>query len=382
MLKNKKYQTYLFALLLLSGMLKSFVFTYIGKIDVVLIVAVLVVIDIVISKGYFTKYSVMTSFILLVFSSYLVFSMGYSNSTDYLYDKLQGYVLALLYFIYPFFIKKFYEKKFIIVYSIILIPLTIFFVKMKSILWTTASLDTEMFMNLRSNYLDIALHLGILIIMLNYYKKNGFFQLFCLGLLFATSARGPFTFVLIVLFLINFRRLNSLVFSFSKFIKSSVVAVIAGIVVFYNSNNLFVLFETAISRFSNLFENDNSLNHRQLFMEYAFFTPFNNIEHFFFGSGFASFGIDFFGVDIRAYPHNILLEIFYEMGVIGVFIFILFMFFTFYKAYNNKTVFYFILIFIVLNSLKSYSLADSWILFAMLGSVLREHYMEIPQQNL
>lgn len=40
-----------------------------------------------------------------------------------------------------------------------------------------------------------------------------------------------------------------------------------------------------------------------------------------FGNGFGSYGVWFFGVDVRGFPHNIVLEILAELGVVGLAIF-------------------------------------------------------------
>lgn len=370
MFKYKNYQTILLALLMLSGMLKSFIYAYIGQIDIVLIMSILVVGDMVISKFHASKESINTILFLALFTSYLFFSMGYSSSYEYLYDKFIGYALSLIFFIYPFFIKRFNPKIFIGVYSIILVPLTIFFIKMKSILWTETSVDTEIFMELRSNYLTLAMHLGILIIALSYYRIKIVFQLLYLGLLFATSARGPFVFVLLVLIMINFSRLKTFFLNSSAIRKLFIIIFSMSFLLYLYWDTIYVYIDTAIQRFSSVGADDKSLNTRALLMEFAFYEPFESITHFLFGSGFGSFGVDYLRSDIRAYPHNILLEIFYELGVIGVILFSAFLGLVLRRAYLDKNLFYFILIYIVLNSLKSYSLADSWVLFGVLGCVM------------
>lgn len=73
---------------------------------------------------------------------------------------------------------------------------------------------------------------------------------------------------------------------------------------------------------------------------------FNYDFHYFRGSGIGSYSLNFFGKDVIYYPHNIFLELFFENGLIGVFLFclILFRFISSFK-YNIISflvVFYFI----------------------------------------
>ena len=73
---------------------------------------------------------------------------------------------------------------------------------------------------------------------------------------------------------------------------------------------------------------------------------FNYDFHYFRGSGIGSYSLNFFGKDVVYYPHNIFLELFFENGLIGVFLFclILFRFISSFK-YNIISflvVFYFI----------------------------------------
>ena len=44
------------------------------------------------------------------------------------------------------------------------------------------------------------------------------------------------------------------------------------------------------------------------------------------GKGFGSYGLHFWGEDVRAYPHNLIMEVVFELGLFGFFLFALFIF--------------------------------------------------------
>jgi O-antigen ligase len=65
------------------------------------------------------------------------------------------------------------------------------------------------------------------------------------------------------------------------------------------------------------------------------------------------------GVDGRGYPHNIILEIWFELGLIGLFLFLLFAMSSFiYKISKESKTSWIIFLYIILNLLKSNSLVD------------------------
>lgn len=78
----------------------------------------------------------------------------------------------------------------------------------------------------------------------------------------------------------------------------------------------------------------------------------------FLGRGLGSYGYYFYGVDAREYPHNIFLEIGFELGLIGVLFFLLFVISIFNSLnYNYINAFIFIL-YPILELMKSSSFSD------------------------
>ncbi len=371
--KKLSYSSLLFSMMLLSGALKPFILTYIGNFDVVLLVSILAILYIFKNKGKLNKTIIDPSIVLLLFTAYIVLSWTYTTSHSYVFNKTFSYCLNLLFFIFPFFLKQLNVKQWIWIYGIILIPLTYFFIQMKAILWTSLAPD-DSFMDLKSNYLALGYHLGVLLVLLNYYKQSVIIQIIVFILLFGSSARGPLLFAIITLIIINVQDVKALLSNLIK--RFGYVIFVLGItfiVFIVFKDKIMPLLDNALQRFDRIgTDNDKSLGARYEFFEFAFYKPFDSLSTLFFGFGFGSFGKEFFNEDMRAYPHNILLEIFFELGLVGLIIFLVFLILVFKLIFRSKNIFTFILLFSILNAAKSYNLADSWVLFMFFGCSLRE----------
>jgi hypothetical protein len=136
--------------------------------------------------------------------------------------------------------------------------------------------------------------------------------IFGLFLMFAGGSRGPVIAVLIVYLIKQ-----------SYFIKKrNLVLLLLGIIVFIIIGFIFIggyLFETDFySLYARL----------DLFEDLTNF-DFNYIK----GAGIGSFAFLISGEDIRYYPHNVFLEIFFENGIVGILLFsiLLFLFFRSFK---------------------------------------------------
>lgn len=358
--------------MLLSGALKPYIFTYVGHFDIVLFVAILAFLYILKNRGMLNKTILDPAIVLFLFTTYIVISWTYSSSHSYVFSKTFSYCLNILFFTFPFFLKQINVKQWMWLYGIVLIPLTYFFIQMKAILWTSLAPD-DSFMDLKSNYLALGYHLGVLLILLNYYKQNIALQILVLVLLFASSARGPLLFALITLIVLNIQNAKALFYNLIKRF-GYVLIVLSVTIVFFIAfqDRILPLLENALYRFDSITGEDKSLAARYELYEFAFYRPFESIKTLFFGYGFGSFGIEFYNEDMRAYPHNILLEIFFELGLLGLCLFLIFLALVLRVVIKTKNIFSFILLFSLLNAAKSYNLADAWILFMFFGCSLRQ----------
>ena len=67
------------------------------------------------------------------------------------------------------------------------------------------------------------------------------------------------------------------------------------------------------------FEGDTSAMSRFDYISFSFDEIFGSIQGFFIGFGIGSFGVMYDGIDQRQFPHNIFIEAWFELGLIGLF---------------------------------------------------------------
>ncbi|NJY64066.1 O-antigen ligase family protein [Salinimicrobium sp. CDJ15-81-2] len=278
--------------------------------------------------------------------------------------------------------KKIVIRDVVFTYFIFLVPLSFFFIYMKSMVWNGSS-QSEIFMSLRSYYLSIALQLGILLIILNYYRYNIFLQITVFLLILASSARGALIFVIVVLSMMNIHK-PVYIGKRNRFFRPLLLLFFSSITFFGMtfSDKFLNFFSTTAERFSSLSYLDESVMERFNMYKFALHQPFDSTNVLLFGNGFGSFGFLYHGIDYKAYPHNVFLEIFFELGLVGLFIFLLFSINVFSKSLRNKNVFNFILIFVFLEALKSSSISDLWVLFGIIGCICRSFQPIFPSTHL
>jgi hypothetical protein len=245
-----------------------------------------------------------------------------------------------------------------------------------------------MFYEVMGLYLTLATVEGLVVLVLitspeKIFRQNIFrifFIVISLAFLILSGARGPLLFTLLIIFFyytfrlyrykfkrsINLNQTFKIAFIAFPFV---IVSVIYGIIKFYDK--FYELLNRSIFRIS-LFINGlsdkkdlgESVDIRVDQIKFSFDSIFDNFKNFLLGLGFGSFGISYSGKDIRLYPHNILLEIWFELGLIGLLIFVLFLFSLFLKKWKDKRfITGFIILYIIMNMLKSSSIVDIRIFF-------------------
>jgi O-antigen ligase len=112
----------------------------------------------------------------------------------------------------------------------------------------------------------------------------------------------------------------------------------------------------------------NSVNERLEFLNQSKEIILDSFRNFLFGAGIGSFGILTTGEDIRHYPHNFILEIWCEIGLIGVTIFLSMIIVSLHKIRISKnSINIFPIVYILLSYLKSGGLEDMRLLFTFLA---------------
>lgn len=104
---------------------------------------------------------------------------------------------------------------------------------------------------------------------------------------------------------------------------------------------------------------DTSILMREMLIKSSFALITNDVKHFLFGYGFGTFGkVCKYALKNDDLPHNFLLEVFVETGLVGLLL-LLFALFPMIKIVRSVNIFWaFTILFIILNALKSTPLVD------------------------
>jgi O-antigen ligase len=233
-------------------------------------------------------------------------------------------------------------------------------------------------LEISGKYLDIgylaALDVLLLTLLLPHLEMKRWVKLGFIGVNLAavaiTAARGPqvfmvLTLLLYVLFnpkiLYRFFRRPDL----KKILVIAVSVVILAVGLYNTLGNYSDNIERTLQRLSMVTDvESSSLSVRFSQIYFAVEKIFENAGNFLLGSGIGSFGILYAGEDARLYPHNIILETWFELGAAGVMILLLFFGFYIKKIKLNSPSFY-IFFYLLLNSLKSSSLVDLRVMFGI-----------------
>jgi len=381
-IKHSNFQNVILTILLVSGTVKPFINTFLFDLDLTLILLLIVIGDILFSLN---KNIRLTSQKLLFFSLitilYLIIwvSLSYTKSPQYGTVKAFNFTTNLIYFIYPLFIIKINWKIILYTLNIIILPLAIWFIVYRQLYWSDAyesmRYSKDGFYKIRSFYLGFGSFLGLGILIIYFKKYNKILLLFYLILLIASGARGSLVFTLFIIAIYK-------VFTWDKVLKTKyplkllkkiffVFTFLVIILTFYLNKILASdFFKLGLQRLTSLldFNKDNSSLDRIDRFGFTIDSIFESFSSFIFGHGYGSFGIMYSNIDGREYPHNIYLESWFELGLIGLIIVLSFTIFPFFLKRNlllKILTFYFFL-----GAQKTGCLSDHWILFAFYGILI------------
>lgn len=388
----------IFALFLFSGLLKAFTALAGGlPIDVTLLLAILLVFMWITSgREKLTSYHAgfLPLCLFISFTFLVLLSLIYSESPFYGYVKAFLWLTCALAFIFPFF-----NRINIKLFAIAIVSLTLICSIIYSTLFTIVKdigLDEQALYVFSSIYLELAYFIGISIYLLfvlvgNKYvgivtskKKStrtvilvGLFFVYLLYALVNTGARGPLLFFITTIFcyLLLFKLPLGLKLTRSNTLLSLGCILTLILVLLFGTlkSKSFSLSNfqlsnqstSALERIGLLFSDDkgNSINTRVKYLEDSTFYINKRVL---LGYGFGSYGLVTTGVDQKAFPHNILLESWFELGVLGLFIIILFILSSLIGVRKVPLLVFFQL-FLIFNQMKSSNLSDSRVFFGMVA---------------
>ncbi|HLP49037.1 MAG TPA: O-antigen ligase family protein [Candidatus Kapabacteria bacterium] len=399
----------LFTLYLLSGIAKVFLKFFLGDtfadlFNPTLIFAALLVLlsafqglkNIYIkNKLYIARGSLPVTTFLLAFYAWMIFSLLYSVSPQYSGIKTFLFLTNLVAFLFPLTFKGFdFQRwvKYFVYTGSVFIVLYLALVPRSYMAYMSENVEIS------GKYLDIgylaALNVLLLILLMPHLEMKRWLKLGFIGVNLAavviTGARGPQVFMILALLVyvfgnpkIIYRFVGHL--DFKKFLIIGISVMILAVGLYKILSNYMDNIERNLQRLSLVMDvESSSLAVRVDQIYFAIEKIFENAVNFLFGNGIGSFGILYAGEDVRLYPHNIILETWFEMGVTGVIILLLFFLFYIKKIKLNSPSFY-IFFYLLLNSLKSSSLVDLRIMFGIFAClvVFANHlkYREYGNEN-
>jgi O-antigen ligase len=392
----------IYALFLLSGLIKFFVIFFVGDIwliDFTLLCAAALVgayifhfiRDLFKNELYILSTSRSIVFTLLVFYLWIIFTLTYTHSPAYCYMKTFLFLTLVVSLVFPLIYRDFNAGRFFhffVYVGSVLIFIYAALIPRYYAIYLSRYEDREFVVK----YLDIGYLAGIMVLLLAFatprMKKlpKLVFMLLSLSALLISAARGAIIFLGLVLFI----RFAVSFFTFMKrtwqFNLKNIFYIIAtagstGVAIYYLMNRYAPLIERTFQRLLMAFDPQSaSVAKRFDQIYFSMVKILENAVSFLFGSGIGSFGVLYEGADERQYPHNVILEIGFELGAVGVILFIALLL-LYFKKLRHHFNFVLIYLYLFLNSLKSYSLVDSRIMFGILSVLLLYHTLLERSEN-
>ncbi|MEW4922383.1 O-antigen ligase family protein [Algibacter sp. 2305UL17-15] len=359
------YQSMIFALFLISGAVK-FIFSDIDfPLDITLLLSSLIFVDILYNMS--TKSILIKKlsanqilFLLSYLAFYLLMAMSlfYTKSISYGNGKTFFFILNLISFCYPFFMKNFEHKVFFKIMVVPLILVSIWFLAKRYLSWYAPSPETRIFYKqFTGNYLLLCNAIAFCVLYYIYQKKY-LFSLALFVLIIALGGRGP---ILFLILLVAYWKIHTMInikvnVKIVKRIGYALLLLPPFLYFFWGYiANAFKVGLGRITSFLN-YEQDASVLSRFYYFDFAVEKIFSSIQSFFFGHGIGSFGIMYNGIDKREFPHNIFLEAWFELGLVGFLLTIIIFVFPI-LVYHKKSLFIKLMcVYFLMHSLKSGSL--------------------------
>jgi len=378
----------IYAIFLLSGDIKGILPIYgLDNIPNVTLVSMFIIsIFILFNYKLFKSFSGESYFLVMLISLLYLFifiSLLYTSSSQYAFLKTVSYSTLIISFILPLMTKNFDTKKFMIIFSFITYALTLCYLNF-FLSYLDGSLDIDLQQEqiklISGMYLTLSYSNGI-IILYYFFRKESFnlrFIFAVMGIVFLLllGGRGPLIFVIIIVLFFYIKQLF-LFFTDIKLKRYTVITIflllmmtILSLLLFNSTDSTrfnIDLIDRTLKRLEILIGGD-SANERMYYIQFAL----NWIDKSpLFGYGVGSFGYELTGIDQRLYPHNIWIEIWFELGILALVTFLLFEAIVLYIILKLKCSWCIaIYIFLILNTLKSSSLIDIRILMGFFSIFL------------
>jgi O-antigen ligase len=345
---------------------------YSAPADITMISGAILFILIVINTRSVNKDFIPGIVILLLFYSVIFFSLLYTSSQKYAFEKCLYFGTNIIAFLFPILNYKTFDLNNFFK-STIFLSLTI------AILYF---FGTNVSGEILLDYLIVAQLFQIALVMSILLKANIFkyavILIFTASILLLGARAIMLTSILIPIMLIS-----------KQFkIKLRNIAIISGfavLMIISLQNVLNPLFWYSMDRLFLLADFTSDVSAMERVSQYSFVISnyLNEPSKYLFGYGIGSFGQEYLNQDIRSHPHNILLETIFETGLVGFLLLVAFIIVALHKFskanwLNHKEyrIVCIILLLLLLNAMKSSSLDGQRDLFCFIAilHVLTQKY--------
>lgn len=370
---------FFYSLFITSGYIKPYLsFLGLQRIDFNIIIGSFLLVDVFINLFRFKKekkieiYQSVGVILFFLFCISIMLSLLYTKSEEYFFSKLLSFGVCAVSYLYPIFIYKFNILRFFTIFSNLACFIAGFFILIYY--FTSKVFPLSELIIFQDLYLIIGFLCGINILFYFIGLNKNIFKLifFCTILLFS-SARAALLFTSLLVLLLTFK--NFLLTNFKINFKSTFYLFTFTFLFFvFNSQSQFGsdMIDKTASRILILFSsNEKGGSSAQARINHI--TKSINLisEKPLLGHGFGSYGYVTLGQDIRSYPHNSVLEVWLELGFLGVVTFFTFIFFHFYQCiyrYDFNTGI--LILYLMLNSLTSNTFSEFKLEFCFLAIFL------------
>lgn len=331
------------------------------------------------SQGWTIRYyDISVPLLFMFFWAWMLFSLSYTSSSLCGVPKVFLFGTNLIPIIILVLCRTFNVYLFFRTFIISVLGCSLFFLPLFQLALATGySNDDVQFV---TAYLVIGLYLGLSLLLNvrnpNFYLSkhgNSVCNILLFTLLVLTGARGPIVFCCICLVAKYISRRRKKLYSVriekkslfsSLFTLLFVLCIVISLNKYYD-NALFELGERTMSRLSTLImgmlgegDLDVSSTERGVYITRSWDVITASSFNFLFGTGAGSFGIELFNMDVIGSPHNIILEVWLEFGLIGLILITLLFFFMIFRRKSSGNISAYVIIYLFLNLMKSGSLQE------------------------
>lgn len=318
---------------------------------------------------------------LLIFYTWMVVTLLYTASPQYSYIKLGIFPTIAIAFIFPQIWRGFRTQLFFYWFVVVGTGAVVLFSTFFAGLYEEYLKQPDEYYDFIAKYLDMGYLAGAIMLVLLFAcpRLKPWLKILLIGvngwMLVVSAARGPLLTFFLVLFLravigvfeILKRKWN---FNFKTALAVALVFVVVIMGATYMVRNNEALLQRTAYRLQLVFDPQSAaVEERINLVNFSLKNILAGPADFVLGQGIGSFGILYDHIDKHNYPHNILLEILFETGIVGFVVFLAF-FFLYLKQIGWHLHFLTIFLYFLLNSLKSASLIDLRIMFGIFGVML------------